>query len=248
MWTDVVELRDFYASRLGRFARRVIATKLREFWPELKGERVVGIGYPVPFLRAWMEEAERVLAFMPAAQGVFAWPPEGPGLVALVDEIELPLPDRSADRILLIHAVEHAEQIRPLMREAWRVLTDAGRLIVVVPNRRGLWARIERSPFAQGHPYSHGQLARMLRDCLFAPTRSDAMLYAPPMRSRMALSAAPAIETLGGRFFQPFAGCLIVEAAKQLYVASAAPVRRRLRVRAAATQLPRPVMPPGGGA
>ena len=56
-----------------------------------------------------------------------------------------------------------------MMREAWRVLADSGRLIVVVPNRRGIWARFEqRSPFGHGHPYSQGQIKRLMRDSLFA--------------------------------------------------------------------------------
>ena len=30
-----------------------------------------------------------------------------------------------------------------MMRELWRVLADGGRMIVVAPNRRGLWARFD---------------------------------------------------------------------------------------------------------
>src|SRR3546814_1774371 len=104
---------------------------------------------------------------MPARQGVMHWPAGEGGLVALADEAELPFPDLSIDRLLLVHAVECSEQLRPMLREAWRVLSGNGRLLVVVPNRRGIWARLERSPFGNGHPFSQRPIRRLLGDCLF---------------------------------------------------------------------------------
>jgi len=50
------------------------------------------------------DEAERVITVMPAMQGVLPWPPEGPNVVALADEGELPFDDSSIDRVLLIPA------------------------------------------------------------------------------------------------------------------------------------------------
>src|SRR3546814_8778053 len=120
-----------------------------------------------------MGEAGRVLAFMPASQGVMHWPPEGAGLVSLVEETDLPLPDYSIDRVLLAHGLENADSLRALLREIWRVLTGDGRVLVVVPNRRGLWARSDRTPLGWGHPYSAAQLSRVLRDNMFTPTRTQ---------------------------------------------------------------------------
>ena len=71
-----------------------------------RGQRVLGIGYATPYLGLFREEAERCLAFMPAAQGVVKWPTTRPALAALVDEIELPLPDGAVDRVLLVHSLE----------------------------------------------------------------------------------------------------------------------------------------------
>ena len=123
---------------------------------------------------------------MPAQQGVTRWPREGRNLTTLVDEMDLPLPDRSVDRVLLVHAVECTEQVRPMLREIWRVMADGGRLIVVAPTRAGFWSQIDRSPFYQGHPYSAGQLAALLRANMFAPLRQTRALYMPPTRSRLA--------------------------------------------------------------
>src|SRR6202008_3697705 len=106
---------------------------------------------------------ERCLAFMPAAQGVVKWPSESPALPALVDELELPLTDAGVDRVLLVHALEMAQDAGALLREVWRVLAAGGRLLAVVPNRRGVWARTDATPFGHGRPYSRGQITNLLR-------------------------------------------------------------------------------------
>ncbi len=217
MWTDAVDLRDFYASGLGRVARRMISRRVRSLWPDVHGLNVLGLGYATPFLGPFRAEAQRVVAIMPAGQGVLHWPAEGGCLTTLADETCLPFPDRFIDRVLVVHALECADRIRPLMRELWRVLADGGRLLVVVPNRRGLWARMERTPFGHGRPYSPYQLSRGLRDTMFTPYQSDTALFVPPVRSRMVLSSAAAWEQIGQRWFPTFAGVIIFEATKQIY-------------------------------
>ncbi len=223
MWTDAVDLRDFYRSSLGQMARRIIRRQIRELWPDTSAMRVLGLGYATPYLLPFRDEAERVIAVMPAAQGVLHWPADGPGLVTLTDETELPLPDVSVDRVLLVHGLECSEQLRPMLREIWRVLADGGRLLAVVPSRRGIWARLDRTPFGHGHPYTTAQLNRLLRDTLFTPTRTARALFAPPSASRMVIASAPALEEIGVRWFPTFAGVLVIEAAKQIYAATAAP-------------------------
>jgi SAM-dependent methyltransferase len=217
MWTDAVDLRDFYASGLGRVARRMISRRVRSIWPDVHGLNVLGLGYATPFLGPFRAEAQRVVAIMPAGQGVLHWPAEGACLTTLADETCLPFPDRFFDRVLVVHALECADRIRPLMRELWRVLTDGGRLMVVVPNRRGLWARMERTPFGHGRPYSPGQLSWGLRDTMFTPYQSSTALFVPPVRSRMVLSSATAWDQIGQRWFPTFAGVIIFEATKQIY-------------------------------
>src|ERR1700754_4473504 len=106
---DVVDLRDFYAQHLGVVARRFVGRGIRARWDDLRGQRVAGIGYPTPYLGLFREEAERCLAFMPAAQGVVKWPSSRPALAALVEETELPLPDAAIDRLLIIHALEMSQ-------------------------------------------------------------------------------------------------------------------------------------------
>jgi SAM-dependent methyltransferase len=227
MWGDIVDLRDFYGSALGRLVRRLIARRLREIWPNVAGRRVLGVGFAVPFLGLFQGEAERVVAVMPAGQGVMHWPEGAPSLVALSDEDALPFPDRSMDRLLLVHCLEGSDQLRPFLRECWRVLADGGRLMVVVANRRGLWARAENAPFAHGRPYSMGQITRLLRDNLFVPLQTATALFVPPVWWRLFGTWAAGIENLGARWFPTFAGVVVVEAEKQIYAApfAGAPAR-----------------------
>ncbi len=208
----------------------MIRRRVRLMWPDLTGMRLLGVGYATPYLRPFLGEAERVMAVMPASQGVLPWPLEGPNRVLLAEDGELPLPDFSVDRVLIAHGLEFSEQIRPLLKEVWRVLAGGGRVLVVVPNRRGIWARIDRTPFGQGHPYTPSQLAHLLRDENFTPERHGQALYLPPTNSRMIVRSAAAWESVGERWFTRFAGVSMVEATKQLY--SKPLVARRLRPRA----------------
>jgi SAM-dependent methyltransferase len=227
MTIDVVDLRDFYAHRLGSVARHFIGRGIRKRWGNLRGQRILGLGYATPYLGLFREDAERCLAFMPAAQGVLKWPTARPTLSALVDEFELPLSDAAVDRVLLVHALEMSQDATALLREVWRVLASGGQLLAVVPNRRGLWARMDTTPFGHGRPYSRSQITHLLRDAWFTPVAWGEALYVPPIRRGWFLRSAAAWERTGATISAPFAGVHIVEATKQVY--RAIPARRERR-------------------
>ena len=229
MYLDVVDLRAFYAERLGAIARRLIAERLKQHWPAVAGERLLGVGYATPYLGDFAEGAERVVAFMPAAQGVVNWPSDGPNAAALVADDALPLPDASVDRVLAVHSLEMAENARDQLREIWRVMAPGGRIIIVVPNRRGIWARLETTPFGYGRPYGRGQLTVLLRDCMFSPLGWSEALAVPPIGHRPWLRTGANWERFGRALWPGFAGVIIVEATKQLY--QGVPARGRSRIR-----------------
>lgn len=230
MRPDVIELQGFYATRQGQLVRRLISRQIRELWPDLTGRRVVGLGYPLPFLGPISEEAERVCVLMPQTQGVLRWPSARPNRVALTGDCELPLPDCSIDRVLMVHALESAEQVRPFLRETWRVLADRGQALIVVPNRRGLWGISETTPFGHGRPYSAAQLKEVLRGNLFAPQRGASALFMPPFRSRLLMRTAVAWERIGLRWARHFAGVVLMLAEKQIYAAPVEPALKRRRM------------------
>jgi SAM-dependent methyltransferase len=240
---DVVDLRNFYGQQLGVVARRFVGRGIRARWGDTRALRVLGIGYATPYLGLFREEAERCLALMPAAQGVVRWPSTRPALAALVEEDELPLTDSAVDRVLFVHALEMSSDPAELLREAWRVLAAGGRLLAVVPNRRGLWARMDTTPFGQGRPYSRTQITQLLRDTWFTPTGWGEALYVPPIPRGWFLRSAVAWERTGATLSAPFAGVHIVEATKQVY--RAIPARREKRRLVPALQ---PVLAPSPGA
>ncbi|MBS7543668.1 class I SAM-dependent methyltransferase [Ancylobacter oerskovii] len=230
MYPDVVDLRSFYAQPLGVVARRLVGRAVRARFDNVRGLSVLGIGYATPYLGVFREECERALAFMPAAQGVTRWPSRAPTLAALVDESELPLPNGAIDRVVAVHLIEHASDATEVLREVWRVLAPGGRLLCVVPNRRGVWARVDNNPFGHGRPYSRSQVTALLREALFTPVGWGEALYVPPVPRTWFLRSAVAWERVGGLIASPFAGVHIVEATKQLYRPVAVKRRARMRV------------------
>lgn len=232
MGADVAELHDFYASPLGEVARRLVARAAGEFWPQVETLHVLGLGYATPFLTAIRPGCGgSALAFMPARQGVMAWPKQGRSAAALVDPTTMPLPDGSVDRVLLAHALEAVESPAELLHEVWRVLTPGGRLLAVVPNRRGLWARTDRTPFGQGQPFSRSQLRRVLTETHFLPEGWTETLYTPPFRNHLMLGSASFWEEFGAGLRLPFAGLHIVDARKHLERPVVVGRARRRRVR-----------------
>ena len=230
MFSDIVDLRDFYQSPRGLAARLLLRARLAEMWPSMAGERVLVLGYGVPLLRFLSAQAAAVYAFMPAAMGVAYWPREGPNVSALVEIDNLPLPDNSIDRVIALHALEGLAEPTPLLREVWRVMKSGGRFLSIVPNRRGLWAHSDRTPFGSGQPFSSFQIKDALHHQGFLIERVGYALYAPPGVSRLGLSLANRIEKYAAWMFPGFGGLLLVEASKQLYapLVTKAATHRRL--------------------
>jgi SAM-dependent methyltransferase len=214
---DIVDLRSFYDSGLGKVASRFIGRVIRSRFDSAVGLSMMGVGYATPYLDLFRGEALRVLALMPAAQGVVNWPSSGLSASALVEPSMMPLPDSCIDRICVVHALEIVEHPRDLLDEIWRILTPGGRMIVVVPRRAGLWARLDTTPFGYGQPYSRIQLRELMRDALFSPIYWTEALYAPPFERAMFLRSAALFESVGAKLALPGAGVTIIEATKQLY-------------------------------
>lgn len=216
MHLDAGELQAFYDKELGQIARRYIRTRLREVWPNVKGMSVLGLGYATPYLRPFQGEAERVIALMPAQQGVAYWPSQTANVAALTDESALPLPDASIDRVIVAHLLETTETLRPLLRQIWRVLTPSGRVVVIAPNRTSLWAQVETTPFGHGRPFSRAQLNRLLTDAMFTPTAVTTCLHMPPFGAGFIVRSGQRWERWGNRVWPQLAGVHLMELTKEV--------------------------------
>jgi SAM-dependent methyltransferase len=217
MGHDPHGLGRFYATPAGAVAARLLRDRLAAFWPTLPGQSVLGLGYASPFLRLWRGEARHCVALVTEHLPHWRWPRKAASCTAVAEGQSLPFPDLCFDRVLIIHGLEHAESARRLLREAWRVLKDDGRLLVVAPNRLGLWAHLDRTPFGHGQPWSAGQLDALLRRQMFAVERHDAALFVPPFKARLLLRGAGIWERMGRSTLPGLAGVTLTEARKDVF-------------------------------
>lgn len=230
-------LEAFYRAPLGRLAARAANVRLASAWASVAGLDVLGLGFPMPFLDAFAMEARRCVVVAPEEQGAIPWCTARGGAAALGGQARLPLMDNVFDRVLIAHGLEECDAPGRFLREVWRVMAPEGRMIVLVPNRAGLWARSEAQPFGHGRPYSRGQLAELLRGAAFEPLASARVLFALPWAWPPALAIAPTLEDIGTGMALPLGGVLLMEAIKRQHIQPGQAQRGRERD-AAAQKLP----------
>ena len=214
MRRSIEELRTFYGEPAGALARRLLARRLDDAWGEAPGSDVLGLGYATPWLDAFVG-ARRVVAAMPGGQGVELWPSVGRNRTVLVDDRRLPFAAGSFDRILLVHALEEADDAAALLLEAVRTLSPAGRIILIAAARGGMWSRVEATPFGYGRPFTRRQLERLVRGAGLEPTAWSQTLYVPPWGPLLPL--ADGLEQIGRRVLPGAAGVILLEATRQAY-------------------------------
>ncbi len=239
MRRDVLELRQFYASDLGRAARAMVERKLLEAWDDARGLDLLALGYATPFVGPFRDRARRVVAGMPAQQGVEVWPAGERNLTTLTPEDSLPFQNALFDRVLVVHGLEESGDPVGYLREVWRVLAPSGRAIITVASRNGLWANTEATPFGHGQPYTRTQLGELMREAELEPSGWTRALYVPP--APFLARWADGFEQVGSRVWPGFAGVLMMEATKQTFAVK--PKGHAARVRIA-----RPGLVPAPGA
>jgi len=219
MHLDVLDLRNFYyRTQLGRVAQKAIRDKVVGLWPEAKAQTVAGFGFAVPLLRPFLPGARRVIGLMPGPQGVMPWPAGMANISVLCEETQWPLETGMVDRLIVLHGLETSDQPDALLQECWRVLGPGGRALFIVPNRSGLWARRDGTPFGFGRPYSMRQLDAQLREHNFTPERPQTALFVPPSERRFWLRTAPMWERAGLRVSSILSGgVLMLEVSKQVH-------------------------------
>lgn len=257
MSQDVLELAEFYAGPRGAPAIFALNRQISALWPDLAGQRVLGLGFTLPVLEHLREQGDpfSLLALMPERQGVMGWVDARPeeqtcgrtgNAAALVQPGALPVRDAVIDKVLIMHGLEHAAFHSGYLREVWRVLAPGGTLIAVVPNRLSPWARAENTPYGHGTPYTRVQLASRLRTAMFTPLDWRMALAAPPIWGLAYSKQGRMLERIGTRAWPRFAGLHVVLAQKQMAAMSSGGHGARLpRLMPARAGVP---VPAGGAA
>ena len=217
MYDDIAEFKRFYQTKLGQGVADLIRCQLALFWHAGSPLSLAFLGYAQPFLDT---EPPIPLGLMPARRGAASWPNSSSVRNCLVDPLNLPLPDVHLDRLLLVHALEFEHNPGQCLDECWRVLDGVGRLLVIVPNRSGLWAKAESTPFGHGRPYSGRQLRRLLKQHGFTPRQTRRIAFMPPVAGPLFQRFALTVERIGSFWWPAMGGVLLVEADKMLYAPS----------------------------
>lgn len=229
MRLDVTELLNFYETPLGACALRSVVERVNGLWGNLSGLDVLGLGYAAPYLQSLEGAPRRSVCLMPAAQGGHAWTPSERGNAGVVaDERELPFPDSTFDRVLVIHALEETGNSTRFLREVWRVSAPEARIVVVVPNRSGAWSLTDNTPFGHGRPFSRRQTKTLMRDALIEPSAWTRALYTPPVDWKMFTSASEGWERVGELFLPNLGGVNLVEGVKRVRIDPSTPSRVRV--------------------
>ncbi len=221
MRLDVIELKNFYnGTELGRTTKELINRVLDTKINTDIGSLTIGFGFACPFLEKKIKDRENknILLLMPSEQGVLPWPERSKSVTALVDEVSWPVNTSAADLILISHGLEVSDNQDLLLKEAFRVLKDSGRLVILVPNRTGFWTRSDSTPFGYGKPYSKSQLKALLKKNQFQIDNITPSLYGFPAKKGYWLKALLLWEKVGKKLNSFFlGGLLVVEAKKDIF-------------------------------
>ena len=138
--------------------------------------------------------------------------------------------------MLLPHTLEFAPDPHEVLREAARVLTGEGELVVLGFEPLGSWSL--RNAFTRGgcppgicRTISATRLADWLKLVGFEVGPAQRYLYAPPFAGLRTARARGFLERIGRRAWPRFSGAYLVHARKRVH--SMTPVRLRKRLRTA---------------
>ncbi len=208
MFVSILHFDRFYKTREGRTVRLVLQRVMRQHFKKTK--ETLGVGYVSPYMN-------QILSLLPSSIGI---PEEIRGdlrNIVHTDTLALPLESNSLESVFMIHGLEYCQFPLESLQEIWRVLKSEGQLILIVPNRRGLWAHTEWSPFGHGQPFSSSQIRKLLSETHFICDELTSSLFTPPLRWRVMFKLSPFFEKYC-RFIVPMMGGVnVVIARKQTY-------------------------------
>jgi len=244
---DVITLKQFYASAMGRLLGNNVVKSIARLWPDEKSsDDVLTVGYSFPYLPFLMKHQKDVVPVMPAKHGAMVWPSGDDNIVVLSDEWELPFAKHSFNRVVVVHVLEHTRHPSKTLTELWNILVPGGRMILITPNRRSLWSQASSSPLGWGQPFSVGQLKKLAEKVGFTVLSSETTHFSLPLNYRIFHKIAPAFDLLGKMFLPMFGGVLVMEVEKQIY--ASVPDAEALTLDKVMSHSTQPIVSPKGNA
>lgn len=212
MWLDAQEgLAEWYATELGQSILAELEVTLAPRLRDIFGYQGLQIGNPSPAVPLLRDAGlQRLLTIdAPGARRIKGNAPAGVDIYA--DVTALPVATGSAKAVLFFHTLDFCDNPHQALREADRVLTDDGHLIIVGFNpvssfglRRLLTGWRGRVPWS-GRFWSQRRVAEWLSVLDYRLLHSEPFFLRPPVDSERVLQRlrrverwSPLVETLGG--------------------------------------------------
>ena len=217
---DITDVDKYYRTPEGILVADILASELSR---QCRSGRIsalsdtddqLAIGYPFPL---YPSDQPLPPVFMLADTGVLVWT-KGKGVItACIDSDSFPCGTEVFERVFVCHALEHVADKAGFLSEIWRCLKGEGELVVIVPHRRSLWARADKTPFGQGTPFSQRQLKLILEQAGFDQIQIKHSLHMPPFGRRLPVVMRRRFHVIGRIGWAMFGGVLIAVAKKRLF-------------------------------
>lgn len=227
-------LQGWYESPLGRTLAEAERDLLDRYLDRYTGARLLQIG--------GFGDGRRVRRANTSRQWLVDLPGQGPVDCRLRPE-QLPFQSDTMDIVVLVHRLEFSPNPHRLLREAARVLSPEGHLLVLCFNLMSLWGAAHLWPGLRrrGAPWDGEYFSgRRLRDWLtlleLEVKTTERGFYRPPLNRPRLLERLERLETWGHRILPWLGGVQLIVAQK--HVAGLTPLRPVWR--------PRPKLIPGG--
>lgn len=210
---------DFHQSALGHYTYGAIGKKLQSMLggvETLTDQAIICSAGCFPMANLFLQHS-RTVGFQ-VYRDKDAAARIADGHVIRCDRLYWPYRAETVDTVILCHDLEFTDKPEAYLREVWRVLKGEGRLFIVIPNRKGKWARSENTPFGYGHPYHFKTLQTYLERAHFKVDQVGKVLFFPPYEPHTILGkACRNIMDTVGEVAGFTSGIRIVEVSKHIY-------------------------------
>lgn len=153
------DFQNFFSSKLGIFAKEKISERLLSFIPNFEKQKILLLGNGSIYLK----NNENIKQ------------------IKILDE-DTKIADDYYDIIIITHFLEFQNKDNFIIRRIWQALKDNGKIIVLTPNRHGLWFYTGNHVFRAPKAYSHYQITKLLDSNLLLTDRVESVLFFPPLQ------------------------------------------------------------------